>query len=157
MIFEAAIERPPADRRLWLRERCCMDQKVIEEVEALLVAHERAEGILEGSVGSRESGHDANHGRRIGAYRVLRELGRGGMGVVYLAERDDGQYQQRVAVKLLRASPDAEELRRRFLAERQILASLKHRGIAQLIDGGVTDGQLPFLVMEYVDGVPITA
>jgi serine/threonine-protein kinase len=78
------------------------------------------------------------------------------MGVVYLAERDDGQYQQRVAVKLLRASPDAEELRRRFLAERQILASLKHRGIAQLLDGGVTDGQLPFLVMEYVDGEPIT-
>jgi serine/threonine-protein kinase len=78
------------------------------------------------------------------------------MGVVYLAERDDGQYQQRVAVKLLSASPDAEELRRRFLAERQILASLKHRGIAQLLDGGVTDGQLPFLVMEYVDGAPIT-
>jgi len=156
MIFEAAIERPPADRRLWLRDRCCTDQKVIEEVEALLAAHERAEGILDGNVASRDSVNDANHGRRIGAYRVLRELGRGGMGVVYLAERDDGQYQQRVAVKLLRASPDAEELRRRFLAERQILASLKHRGIAQLIDGGVTDGQLPFLVMEYVDGVPIT-
>ena len=65
--------------------------------------------------------------------------------------------EQRVAVKLLRASPDAEDLHRRFVAERQILASLKHRGIAQLLDGGVTDGQLPFLVMEYVDGVPITA
>ena len=97
-----------------------------------------------------------HRGRRIGAYRVLRELGRGGMGVVYLAERDDGQYEQRVAVKLLRASPDAEDLHRRFVAERQILASLRHRGIAQLLDGGVTDGQLPFLVMEYVDGVPIT-
>jgi serine/threonine-protein kinase len=78
------------------------------------------------------------------------------MGVVYLAERDDGQYQQRVAVKVLHASPDAEELRRRFVAERQILASLKHRSIAQLLDGGVAEGQLPFLVMEHVDGVPIT-
>src|SRR5262249_23112877 len=71
-------------------------------------------------------------------------------------ERDDGQYEQRVAVKLLHANPDAEDLHRRFVAERQILASLRHRGIAQLLDGGVTDGQLPFLVMEYVDGVPIT-
>jgi serine/threonine-protein kinase len=94
--------------------------------------------------------------RRIGPYRVVRELGRGGMGVVYLAERDDGQYRQRVAVKLLRSSPDAEELRRRFLAERQILASLSHPHIAQLLDGGISDGELPYLVIEYVDGLPIT-
>ena len=89
---------------------------------------------------------------RIGSYRVLRELGRGGMGVVYLAERDDGQYRQRVAIKALRNTPDTEELHRRFVAERQILASLNHPNIAQLLDGGVTDGHLPFLVMEYVDG-----
>jgi eukaryotic-like serine/threonine-protein kinase len=95
--------------------------------------------------------------RRIGPYRVLRELGRGGMGVVYLADRDDGQFRRRVAVKLLRAAPDADELHRRFLAERQILASLNHPHIAQLLDGGITDGQMPYLVMEYVDGVPITA
>ena len=94
--------------------------------------------------------------RRIGPYRVVRELGRGGMGVVYLAERDDGQYRQRVAVKLLRSSPDAEELRRRFVAERQILASLSHPHIAQLLDGGVSDGELPYLVIEYVDGLPLT-
>ena len=96
--------------------------------------------------------------RHIGPYRLLRELGRGGMGIVYLAERADGQYRRQVAVKLLRVTHDAEMLRRRFLAERQILASLNHPNIAQLLDGGVTDdGQLPFLVMEYVDGVPITA
>ena len=94
--------------------------------------------------------------RRIGPYRVLRELGRGGMGVVYLAERDDGQYRQRVAVKLLRASPDAEELHRRFVAERQILASLSHPHIAQLLDGGTSEGELPYLVIEYVDGLPLT-
>jgi len=99
---------------------------------------------------------DPNTVRRIGLYRILRELGRGGMGVVYLAERDDGQYKRQVAVKLLRAGADADELRRRFLAERQILASLSHPNIAQLLDGGVADGGLPYLVMEYVDGVPIT-
>jgi serine/threonine-protein kinase len=95
--------------------------------------------------------------RHIGPYRLLRELGRGGMGVVYLAERADGQFRRQVAVKLLRVTHDADTLRRRFLAERQILASLNHPNIAQLLDGGVTDdGHLPYLVMEYVDGVPIT-
>src|SRR5262245_53507406 len=79
------------------------------------------------------------------------------MGVVYLAERDDGQYRRRVAVKVLRASADTEEMHRRFLAERQILASLSHPNVAQLLDGGVSDDQqLPYLVIEYVDGLPIT-
>ena len=95
-------------------------------------------------------------GRQIGPYRLLRELGRGGMGIVYLAERADGQYRRQVAIKLLRVSHDTEMLRRRFLAERQILATLNHPNIAQLLDGGVTDDGLPFLVMEYIDGVPIT-
>ena len=106
------------------------------------------------AVGSLDAG--TGRDRRIGPYRVVRELGRGGMGVVYLAERDDGQYRQRVAVKLLRSSPDAEELRRRFVAERQILASLSHPHIAQLLDGGISDGELPYLVIEYVDGLPLT-
>jgi eukaryotic-like serine/threonine-protein kinase len=157
-IFDEAIERSPAERGPWLDARCGTDHRLRTEVDALIAAHERAEGLLERNIAraAERAVPDATRGRRIGAYRVIREIGRGGMGVVYLAERSDGQYQQRVAVKLLRASPDAEELRRRFVAERQILASLKHRGIAQLLDGGVTDGQLPFLVMEYVDGVPIT-
>jgi serine/threonine-protein kinase len=157
-IFEDAIELPSQDRVRWLTNRCGADSRLRAEVDALLAAHERAEGVLERNVvaaGVRAL-RDSSRGRRIGAYRVLNELGRGGMGVVYLAERDDGQYEQRVAVKLLHASPDAEDLHRRFVAERQILASLRHRGIAQLLDGGVTDAQLPFLVMEYVDGVPIT-
>jgi serine/threonine-protein kinase len=157
-IFEDAIELPSQDRSRWLNDRCGADSRLRAEVEALLAAHEREEGVLERNVvaaGVRAL-RDSSRGRRIGAYRVLNELGRGGMGVVYLAERDDGQYEQRVAVKLLHASPDAEDLHRRFVAERQILASLRHRGIAQLLDGGVTDAQLPFLVMEYVDGVPIT-
>ena len=157
-IFETAIELTPVGRQQWLADRCGPDRTLRAEVDALIAGHERPQGVLEASVAAAaaEALKGMARGRRIGAYRVVRELGRGGMGVVYLAERSDGQYEQRVAVKLLRASPDAEDLRRRFVAERQILASLKHRGIAQLLDGGVTDGQLPFLVMEYVDGVPIT-
>jgi serine/threonine-protein kinase len=160
-IFEDAIELAPAERGRWLADRCGTDHRLRSEVDALIAAHESAErvGLLEKSVAAAATAalKDVHRGRRIGAYRVLRELGRGGTGVVFLAERDDGQYQQRVAVKLLQAGPDNETLHRRFLAERQILASIKHRAIAQLLDGGVTDGHLPFLVMEYVDGEPITA
>lgn len=157
-IFEQAIELPRSARPRWLTERCDGDRELRLAVDALVAAHERAEGILDHPGGRASVGAwtDAPRDRRIGPYRVISELGRGGMGVVYLAERDDGHYKQRVAVKLLRASPDAEELRRRFVAERQILASLNHPGIAQLLDGGVAEGQLPYLVMEYVDGVPIT-
>ncbi len=157
-LFEAALELPAEERASWLRDHCGGNEALLAEVKTLLRAHERADGILEAdAVGAGASLIDnPMRGRRIGQYRLLREVGRGGMGVVYLAERDDGQFRRRVAVKLLRASPDAEELHRRFLAERQILASLEHPNIAQLLDGGVTDGELPYLVMEYVDGLPIT-
>jgi len=93
---------------------------------------------------------------RIGAYRVIRELGRGGMGEVYLAERADGHFEQRVAIKLIDESRDDDPQHRRFLAERQILADLVHPNIARLLDGGVVDDGRPYLVMEYVDGQPIT-
>jgi serine/threonine protein kinase/tetratricopeptide (TPR) repeat protein len=157
-IFEDAIELSRTERESLLASRCGSDHRLRADVDALIAAHERAAGILEanGAAAAVSALCDRNHDRRIGAYRVIRELGRGGMGVVYLTERDDGHYQQRVAVKVLHANPDAEELHQRFLAERQILATLKHPGIAQLLDGGVADGQLPFLVMEYVDGAPIT-
>src|SRR4030095_7543648 len=156
-LFDGALDQPPDQRAAWLRARC-REEELRSEVEELLQAHERSDGVLDRKAldlaGALITAPRID--RRIGPYRVLRELGRGGMGVVYLAERDDGHYRQRVAVKLLRASPDAEELHRRFLAERQILASLRHPSIAQLLDGGIADGQLPFLVMEYVDGTPIT-
>jgi serine/threonine-protein kinase len=158
-VFEAALERPPDERSTWLAARCGGDDALRAEVSALLSAHRRADGILEADL-SRAAAELSPPGlqrRRIGPWRVVRELGRGGMGVVYLAERDDGQFRRRVAIKLLRNSPDAEELHRRFRAERQILASLDHPNIAQLLDGGITDGQLPYLVMEYVEGLPITA
>jgi eukaryotic-like serine/threonine-protein kinase len=98
----------------------------------------------------------ATDGFQIGSYRILREIGRGGMGTVYLAERADNQYQKRVAVKLLPAwSARNERLVRRFVDERQILAALDYPDIARLFDGGVTGDGLPWFAMEYVEGVPI--
>ena len=148
-LFEAALDVPGDERSGWLRAACGADGELREQVKALLDAHDVAERVFESEPSPRPV-------RRIGPYRVVRELGRGGMGVVYLAERDDGHFRRRVAIKLLRGSPDGEELHRRFRAERQILASLEHPNIAQLLDGGVTDGELPYLVMEYVDGQTIT-
>jgi eukaryotic-like serine/threonine-protein kinase len=93
---------------------------------------------------------------RIGPYRILREIGRGGMGTVYLAERDDGHFRHQVALKVLRRGLDTDDIVRRFRGERQILASLNHANIGRVFDGGATDDGLPFFVMEYVDGLPIT-
>lgn len=93
---------------------------------------------------------------RIGPYRIIRELGRGGMGVVYLAERADGQYEQRVAIKLIANTQVDDPLHKRFLAERQILAGLVHPNIARLLDGGLLADGRPYLVLEYVDGLTIT-
>ena len=157
-VFERALDLTGEQRGAWLSERCADDAELRAEVDALLAAHESPVGILERRLAPATTALAAEplRDRRIGPYRVVRELGRGGMGVVYLAERDDGEFRREVAIKLLRNSPDAEELHRRFIAERQILASLSHPNIAQLLDGGTTEGQLPYLVMEYVDGLPIT-
>jgi non-specific serine/threonine protein kinase/serine/threonine-protein kinase len=98
---------------------------------------------------------DAAHARRIGPYRLVREIGHGGMGAVYLAVRDDDAFQKRVAVKVLRRGMDTDAIISRFRNERQILAGLDHPNIARLIDGGSTADGLPYFVMEYVDGAPI--
>ncbi len=111
-------------------------------------------GALAGELGEAlaEEPEDSAPGRRVGPWRIVRELGRGGMAVVYLAERADGSYKQRVALKLLRVGDDAADLVRRFERERQILASLKHPHIAGLIDGGLTENGQPWFSMEYVEG-----
>ncbi len=96
-------------------------------------------------------------GTMVGPYRILHELARGGMGAVYLAERADGQFEQRVALKLIKRGMDSDEIHRRFLAERQILARLSHPHIARLLDGGVSDDGQPYFAMEYVEGIPLTA
>jgi non-specific serine/threonine protein kinase/serine/threonine-protein kinase len=98
---------------------------------------------------------EANQGRIFGPYRALSLIGQGGMGAVYLAERADGQYTRRTAIKVVQGSIVSPEMRIRFLAERQILATLQHPGVASLIDGGVTEDGEPYLVMEFVDGMPL--
>src|SRR5207237_7767599 len=92
--------------------------------------------------------------RRIGPYQILQEIGHGGMGTVYLAERADGQYRTQVAIKLVRPQLGAEDILSRFRHERQILAGLQHPNIARLLDGGTTETGLPYFVMEYVEGTP---
>ncbi|BAC88856.1 serine/threonine protein kinase [Gloeobacter violaceus] len=94
-------------------------------------------------------------GQRLGAYRIIRPVGQGGMGAVYLAERDDGQFDKRAAVKILQPQLHGPGLRERFIGERQILASLDHPYITRLLDGGTTEQGLPYLVMDYVEGQPI--
>ena len=93
---------------------------------------------------------------RVGAYRIVTEVGRGGMGVVYLGERADGQFRQQVAIKLVETADAGDPLHQRFLAERQMLAGLIHPNIARLLDGGITEDGRPYIAMEYVDGLPIT-
>jgi eukaryotic-like serine/threonine-protein kinase len=154
-IFDEVIDLPEPERTQALIEASGGDAALLGEVRALLAAHERASGILEASPAA-PPGLRANDDapERIGPYRLIGVLGVGGMGVVHHAERDDGQFRQRVAIKLLRAGLDAR-LAERLLTERQILASLVHPHIARLLDGGVTGDGRPYLVMEYVAGVPI--
>jgi serine/threonine protein kinase len=103
-----------------------------------------------------ETGEEQFAGRHFGSYEIIREIGRGGLGAVYLAVRSDGEYRKEVALKLIRRGLDTDDILRRFRNERQILAQLDHPNIARLIDGGTTDDGLPFFVMEYVKGEPIS-
>ncbi len=159
-ILADALEQESDAGRVAVVERACRDDAELrQEVQSLLgrqpAGLERfANGA--GALLGQHSGAAANLGRRLGAYALTRELGRGGMGAVYLARRADGRFEQQVAVKLLKRGTDTDEVLRRFQAERRILARLEHPNIARLLDGGETDDGLPFFVMEYVDGAPLT-
>ena len=159
-IFLAALTRPLADRGAFLDTACAGAPDIRREVESLLAEAEQPGPIdalaneLVGPIAARwRTIHAA--GDRVGAYRIVQEVGRGGMGTVYRAERADGQFEQQVALKVMRERAADEERAARFLHERQILARLAHPNIARLLDGGVTDDGAPFFVMEYVDGQPI--
>lgn len=146
-------------RRSYLGEVCAGDPALRGEVESLLAQEEddELEGCAEAVRARNERRTDfTQKGRRIGAYELLRELGRGGMGAVWLAQRADQQFEKLVAIKLVNRGTDTDEVLRRFHAERQILARLEHPNIARLIDGGMTDDDLPYFVMEYVDGSRVT-
>ncbi len=160
-LFGMAIERPPAERDAYLDETCADDPALREELDSLLASHDDAETFIEAPVFGntlKDPPQVATDiaGRRIGSYELVREIGRGGMGTVYLAERADKRYQKLVAIKVVRRGMDTEDILRRFSNERQILASLDHPNIARLLDGGTTDDGLPYLVMEYVEGAMVT-
>lgn len=156
-LFEAALERPPEARTAFLAEACDGDDSLRAEVERLLALDAEADGFFDTL--SRDLQRPAFEGapppERVGPWRVVREVGRGGMGRVLLAERDDGAFEQRVAVKLVESA--APGLVRRFRRERRILAALDHPNVARLLDGGALPDGRPYLIMEYVEGAPLTA
>ena len=157
-LFYAALEQAPSERNSFLDRACGGDVDLRREIDSLLSASDKTLGFIQKPVQEAARNLDGDSiasGRQIGVYRLLRVLGEGGMGRVYLAARADDLYEQQVAIKLMHAGfAQTQRMLLRFGAERQILANLNHPNIARLLDGGVSDG-LPYLVMEYVDGVPI--
>jgi serine/threonine protein kinase len=163
-IFHQALEQPPDQRDRWLESACADDPELRAEVSSLLESDNAARGGFVGArvrqsvreLGEAEASKFAMEGRQIGPYRLIREIGRGGMGSVYLAVRADEQYESEVAIKLVRLGLDTDFILRRFRRERQILARLEHPNISRMFDGGTTDDGIPYLVMEYIEGVWIT-
>jgi serine/threonine protein kinase/tetratricopeptide (TPR) repeat protein len=160
-IVAEAARLAGSERSRFLSRSCGRDAGLRREVDSLLLGFTDADPLLS-DLAARAglpfaAGDDAPPPglERVGAYRLLRCIGSGGMGAVYLADRVDGEFEMRVAIKLLPTGIHTESMRRRFAAERQILARLAHPGIGRLLDGGVTSGGVPYLVMEYASGVPI--
>jgi len=165
-IVEEALELPPEERRAHVELACRGDEELLQEVTELLEGAEEAEDFIDTPVfprratpsavaaGGGDDDGDEPRLHRIGPYRLLRRLGDGGMGVVYLAERDD-EIRKRVALKLIRAAGGSGEIVDRFRHERQILANLVHPHIARLLDGGTTAAGEPYFVMDYVEGEAI--
>lgn len=160
-ILESALELDPGSRASYL-DGACADAFQRQEVESLLASHEQAgtQILAPGVAPSFDDGDEPHFasltGTRIGPYEIVQEIAVGGMGAVYRAIRADGQYRQQVALKIVRADLGSAHSKARFRNERQILASLDHPGIAKILDGGTTDSGLPYLVMEFIDGMPVT-
>jgi tetratricopeptide (TPR) repeat protein len=150
-ILYAASSLDGPQRLAYLDQHCAKDEALRDEVERLLSALDQCGGFLE----PESRGAQDSRNLRIGPYRILGQAGRGGMGVVYHAVRDD-DYRQEVAIKLVRAGADIDFLIPRFRIERQVLALLNHPNIARLVDGGTTSDGWPYLVMEWVNGQPVT-
>lgn len=160
-ILNDALALQTSERQGFLDEQK-LEPSIRSEVESLLAFETEAEDAMkltavEFAKDFLVNGDAPNPliGTQIGNYRILREIGYGGMGVVYLAERADGKFEQKVALKLLKRELNTAALRRRFENEREILASLEHANIARLLDAGTTDDHVPFIAMEYVEGLPI--
>ena len=163
-IFLEAMELERAERAPFLEEKCRGDQALRQEVEDLIRADEEAESLMSRpAIEQNAPDYFADSlpvaepmiGKIIGSYRLTNELGRGGMGAVYLAERADGEFRRQVAVKLIKRGMDSDFILSRFRQERQVLAALDHPNIARLLGGGTTEENLPYFVMEYVKGLPL--
>jgi eukaryotic-like serine/threonine-protein kinase len=157
-ILADALEQTSSEERTAvLRRSCADDTALLREAEKLLASDTTAfEEFAEFATTRLRHDERDRIGERIGAYAIVRELGRGGMGAVYLAERADGQFEKCVAIKVLKRGTDTDEVLRRFRIERQILANLEHPNITRLLDAGTTSDGLPYLVMEFIEGTPIT-
>ena len=161
-LVDELLDLEAAPRAERLASLAASDRELYACVEACLAAADteellpRSAGELVALLGAREPGVSTRIGERLGPFRVLEEIGRGGMGAVYAAERVEGGFEQQVAIKTLKRGLDTDEVLSRFVAERRILARLEHPNIARLIDGGLTGDGLPWFAMERVDGRPIT-
>lgn len=155
-VFEQALELPTEERQVFLQRTCNGDEELRREVESLLDSHSQAGSFIDDRSHFYQEfeGSGSLQPKVIGHYRIVRELGRGGMGAVYLAERAD-EYKKLVAIKLIKRGMDTDSVLRHFRNERQILAGFDHPNIARLFDGGTTEDGLPYFVMEYIEGLPI--
>lgn len=160
-LFHAALDLAPAEREEFLTESCPGEQ-LRAELNILLTSHDEPGSFLVSPavVGAAEVSDaieaSARQGQQIGPYEIVREIGRGGMGSVFLAIRADDEYRKQVAIKVIKRGMDTDLILRRFMIERQILANLEHPNIARMLEGGSTADGLPYFVMEYIDGQPIT-
>ncbi len=152
-LFHESLEQAPEAREGYLREACADDPSLVEEVLELISSDDE---IVDDFGAAEEGGAESGlEGTRVGRYRIVREHARGGMGRVFLAQRADGVFDQTVALKVLHSPLASPILVERFRRERQILARLQHPHIATLLDGGVTDQGQPYLVLEFVEGIPL--
>jgi serine/threonine protein kinase len=160
-IFQGALERPSDARMRYAEQACGNDKQLLGEVRSLLESDSDAETVLRAAIAEdlramTKTSSLSEIGLRLGPYLLVRELDGGGMGVVYLAVRSDDHYFQIVAIKMIRKGLDSPDLVQRFRRERQILATLNHPNIGAILDGGETEDGRPFIVMEFVEGQPIT-
>lgn len=172
LLFNESVDLPTEERERFLNERCGTDQELLGQVQSLLSSLDSSDSFIEvpvwtdsnflntsakrelskSLVPTYEAGIDEMIGRTIGVYRLDKQIGRGGMGTVYKAERADGEFKQTVAIKLIKRGMDSDFIVRRFRHERQILASFEHPFIARLLDGGTTTDGTPYFVMEFIEG-----
>jgi len=162
-VLAAALDLPPDDRSFFLDRQCIGDDQLRDEIE-LLLRSEQAVGpeflgessFAEVAAALLPDQENSWIGRRVGVYRIVEQIGAGGMGEVYRASRADDQFQKEVALKVIRAGQDSGAVISRFKNERQILARLEHPNIARLLDGGTTDEGVPYFAMELIEGQAIT-